>query len=430
LKSQISISRPIFPIVREKRQRAFDLVRNNINIEQEIAIKSTEFRYMLKADISRFYDTMYTHSIPWALHGKDIAKSERRINILYGNALDKWTRGTRDGQTLGISIGPDSSVILSEIITAAIDIEFQKQLEERINGIRIIDDYFLFFQDLHEAENALVKLHKILKSFELEMNPIKTKISEVPHILEPIWKPAIRQFFFRIPENPSNNVTTQRTDIINYFSRVNEFCTLFPEDNILKYGIKRIRSKDIFYEDLPLYESLLLKSTLIQSSCIPNVVDILTNHKDELYEGKFERICNTVSELIRYHSKYSNDFEIAWALWLAKDLNIEIEKNECEILSKIDNPIVVLLALEMKELGLINSDINEDLWKKYLVKEQLYDDHWLLAYESVMQGWLIAPEDYLENDPFFKILKDNEVSFYDSTLTEISSIPDSFASGS
>ena len=30
-------------------------------------------RYILKTDISQFYPSVYTHSIPWALHGKAIA---------------------------------------------------------------------------------------------------------------------------------------------------------------------------------------------------------------------------------------------------------------------------------------------------------------------------------------------------------------------
>jgi hypothetical protein len=233
------------------------------------------------------------------------SKNKRRTNI-------------RDTQ------GPDTSVIISEILTSTIDIELKTRLETDLNGIRIIDDYLLFFKERNECEQALSYLHEIFKKYELEMNPTKIQISELPYVLEPIWKPELRQFYFRIPENSSNNDSVQRTDLITYFSRVNEFCKQFPDTNILKYGIKRIHNQKIYENNLPLFESLLLKSALTQSSCIVDVAWILIENKNKKYGGKKDRIDRTISELIRIHCKYSNEFEIAWALWLAKEFEIII----------------------------------------------------------------------------------------------------------
>lgn len=423
--SPLSISRPNFPITQNRRNRSFDLVMDFVDIDQEIAIKSTEFRYLLKADISRFYDTIYTHSISWALHTKEIAKRERNNKSLSGNQLDRAVQKTRDGQTLGIPIGPDSSIIISEIIATSVDLELQSQMDTPLKGIRIIDDYFLFFREIQESEQALGKFQKILKNYELEINPKKIKIAEVPHILEPAWKPAIRQFIFRLPDNPANNIITQRTDLINFFSRVNEYCLLFPDDNVLKYGIKRIKEKKIYEENIPLYESLLLKSMLIQSSCIPNVIEIILSLKNFEYEGKNNKIGETISELIRFHSKYSNDFEIAWTLWLAKEMNFVLENDVVDILSKNDNPIVSLIILDMRNIGLIRNNIDDETWSKYLVKEQLYDDHWLLTYEAIIKGWLSSSENFIDEDPFFGLLKDNNVSFYNGANAEIITIPGS-----
>ena len=42
-------------------------------------------------------------------------------------------------------------------------------------------------------------------------------------------------------------------------------------------------------------------------------------------------------------------------------------------------------------------------WKKFLVKEQLYDDHWLLAYEVLMKEWIPTSKNYLDDDPFFNL---------------------------
>ena len=49
--------------------------------------RSVGQRYMLHADFSRFYNSIYTHSIPWAIHGKVNARADREY-ALYGNRLD------------------------------------------------------------------------------------------------------------------------------------------------------------------------------------------------------------------------------------------------------------------------------------------------------------------------------------------------------
>ena len=46
-------------------------------------------RYLLRADISQFYPSIYTHTIPWAAHTKGIAKASFNNMGLFGNVLDK-----------------------------------------------------------------------------------------------------------------------------------------------------------------------------------------------------------------------------------------------------------------------------------------------------------------------------------------------------
>ncbi|SNB85411.1 hypothetical protein SAMN06265338_1542 [Rhodoblastus acidophilus] len=84
-------------------------------------------RYIVRTDISRFYHSIYTHAIPWALHGKAAAKKDRKPTSpsIYGNQLDWLLRQAQDGQTVGIPVGPDFSRIISEIIGSAIDKEFR-----------------------------------------------------------------------------------------------------------------------------------------------------------------------------------------------------------------------------------------------------------------------------------------------------------------
>ena len=117
--------------------------------------------------VSRYYSTIYTHTIPWALHSKVRAKVDRS-DKLCGNVIDKCVRNTQDKQTLGIPTGPDTSLIISEIIGTAMDIRLSNELKDiKLNGYRYIDDYYLFFSNWAQAEQATSKIHSTAKHFEL-----------------------------------------------------------------------------------------------------------------------------------------------------------------------------------------------------------------------------------------------------------------------
>ena len=93
-------------------------------------------RWIVKADISNFFPSIYTHSLTWALIGKEQAKlkSNRRGN--WFNNIDECCSNMKDGETHGLPIGSHTSNILSEIILTVIDKRLQKW-----DYIRNIDDY-------------------------------------------------------------------------------------------------------------------------------------------------------------------------------------------------------------------------------------------------------------------------------------------------
>ena len=109
-------------------------------------VRATGMRFALRTDLSRYYQAIYTHSIPWAIHGKSTAKANRG-HALYGNLIDACVRNSQDQQTLGIPIGPRSSDLIAETIGAALDRELQERLGS-LRGTRYIDDFHLYFRFL------------------------------------------------------------------------------------------------------------------------------------------------------------------------------------------------------------------------------------------------------------------------------------------
>ena len=109
-------------------------------VEQDYKIDLTiGSKFIVKTDISNYYPSIYTHTIPWALVGRNIAKSTKDEKVtLWYHQIDRLCQLNQDKETKGIPIGPDTSAILSEIITSSIDKELL-----RYKYIRYIDDYML-----------------------------------------------------------------------------------------------------------------------------------------------------------------------------------------------------------------------------------------------------------------------------------------------
>jgi len=121
-KSQLSLSTPKLSTVRAVE------ATNSLNEQPALrAQRSVGARYLLKTDIARYYPSIYTHSIPWALHTKEKARADTKY-ALPGNRLDLWMRECQDKQTGGIPIGPDTSYIVSEVIGTAMDLQLLDKL--------------------------------------------------------------------------------------------------------------------------------------------------------------------------------------------------------------------------------------------------------------------------------------------------------------
>jgi hypothetical protein len=163
-------------------------------------------KYLLSSDIDQFYPSIYTHAIPWALHTKTTCKAELRRPgrgaHLLGNQLDKATQAMNDGQTRGIPIGPDTSLVLAEILLAAVDDALINQFGPLVRGFRYVDDYELSCVKLSDAEKLLTALQGLLGEYELLINPRKTSLIELPAPLLDNWSVDLSKFVIREKAQP------------------------------------------------------------------------------------------------------------------------------------------------------------------------------------------------------------------------------------
>lgn len=147
-------------------------------LEQEQIYQSLNFKYCMLTDITECYSSIYTHTIPWALHGKKVAKDRAIDSKLMGNIIDKKISNSQNGQTNGIVQGNTLMDFIAEIILGYADMLLTERLEEEgIDEYKIIryrDDYRIFADSKSNVKEILKYLTQILNELNLRVNSSKT----------------------------------------------------------------------------------------------------------------------------------------------------------------------------------------------------------------------------------------------------------------
>ncbi len=151
-----------------------------------------KYNKLYKFDISKCFDSIYTHSLSWALLNKEIVKDTLPdSDSTFAGLFDRLMQNLNYGETNGIIIGSEFSRIFAELILQQIDKTVYHEL--RKDGIihkkdyevfRYVDDYFVFYNDeaTKEAIHSLYKLE--LRKYKLYLNDSKAKLYDKPIITE------------------------------------------------------------------------------------------------------------------------------------------------------------------------------------------------------------------------------------------------------
>jgi hypothetical protein len=365
-------------------------------------------KLLLRTDISDFYHSIYTHSIPWALHTKPVAKRNHG-NALIGNRLDTLIRNSQDGQTMGLPIGPDTSFLIAEIILTAIDAALIAGIAD-LRGLRFIDDYEFSFRDHVSAEPCLAALQSELLNFELRLNPRKTSLEVTPVTFEPAWLSELRVIGrFR------STVLGEKYDILRYFDKVAEFMKIFPDQHVSKYALASLRQFRAQPQNWRLFEPLLYQAIASEPGAIRELMECLTVNESGGAVIDRNGLGKTLNLIIRESAPLGYDYEAAWAVWGLINFNIGLEPEAAQAVEKSENSVIALLALDANRRGLVPGHLDTSRWEPHMTTDALYEEQWLLSYEANIQGWLpsVGGGDHVAADPNFGFLKRIGVSFYD-----------------
>lgn len=422
--SNISFTKIVFG---EKDNESNALVHSSkARFREAIFTGSIGMSALVTCDIVEHYDSTYTHSVAWAMHGKDYIKGLMRqgrrdaINELSGSKIDRAIRNGDEQQTNGIPTGPETSRIVSEVILSAIDVELIRLLKEaevEFVGGRYVDDYELYFVSVQDANTALELLRQVLGKFRYRISELKTHIVSGPPIpVDEKWKQELRGITPNelIGVDESYSVDSSQLDFkrITYFIKDSVTLTRAYDDhriikNVLSYNLRKYKCDE---DDCwPIYEVYLLQLLSNYPNTVKAVIDIIQNHE----KGTSENVAKVLNHLLS--KRNLSIFDAIWLLYGCLVFEIRLTKLAINNIQKINDPILwlMLLSLQKTSLADVDSYVFENAWNGY----SLDDEGWLFKYEAVAKGWIGDAAGIVATDSFFGKLLEKEASFY-ITVTE------------
>ncbi len=185
------------------------------NIEQESIELALDYNCFLNTDITDCYGSIYTHSITWALHGKEQSKSNiqnGKTKKLIGDEIDSIIQGMSYAQTNGIPQGSLLMDFIAEMVLGFADLELSKKIDayNKNNGNTKIEDYqILRYRDDYRifgnAQEQVIKIAKMLtetlQDLNLKINTQKTFISN--NIIKDSIKPD-KYYWVEMKNDDSN----------------------------------------------------------------------------------------------------------------------------------------------------------------------------------------------------------------------------------
>ena len=347
-------------------------------------------QYVVNADISNCFPSIYTHSLAWAFAGREVAKKNRTKHYWY-NKIDDFTSKMKEGETHGILIGPVVSNLLSEVILTTIDKEL---IGKGWEYVRNIDDYTCYVKSYDEAEAFLLALNTELVKFNLSLNHKKTMISSLPLGSVENW---VRRL--------NNHTLMLSNDFINY-KVIRSFLDYSIElsnetgnNAVFNYSFKVISKKKLSNNA----KEYFVKTAFHLSLLYPYLVGVL---EDTVFP--FANCDDNMNEFINLLYSQSIDkkrFEaVSYAIYFAIKKDIIIEKFTVEKSLDSNDCIILLLAYYYCKARKNSSGIKK--LKKHA--EKLNADirdaqrYWLFIYE-------VLPKENLTRD--WKRIKTEKISF-------------------
>ncbi|MCY4395802.1 MAG: RNA-directed DNA polymerase [Rhodospirillaceae bacterium] len=337
-----------------------------------------KFNKLIKLDISKCFDSIYTHSIGWAVIGKEAQKENlQKSKGTFPDRFDKLMQNMNFGETNGILIGPEFSRIFAEIILQAVDQEVERELKDNnkplhhrrnYEAFRYVDDYFIFFNNDVEKTRIMDQLQYSLRRYKLSLNaakaieyqkPIITKITMAKQQISNLLEKKIR-FHREKAITESDEVVIKGRIFVNSKSLITDFKTIIwtcgvEYQDMLNYSlaIVEIKFEEMMVDYLAVSEERRLDTQFVKSiSYLFEFVFFIYSVSPRV--NTTIRLCRILFAVISFlKSGHFNDEQ-------CQLIFKQIHDDVCFILKKTETE--ELIQVETLYLLLVLSELGREYW--------------------------------------------------------------------
>lgn len=241
------------PVLKDhkSKQKAAQISQWVENVEKKSVSLSLDYKFLYQTDITDCYGSIYTHSIPWAIHTKSTSKTKRNYDDLFGNKIDHHIQALNSGQTNGIPQGSILMDFIAELILGYADTKVSEKLSTQLSGkkfhiLRYRDDYRIFVNDITDGDTVLKCISEILIDFGFRLNTSKTCHCDdiISGSIKPDKLDAIK--YGSVPKQLSKKELTNQLLIVQQMSKD------FPNAGTLKVRMSKIidavKAKDFYFQ--------------------------------------------------------------------------------------------------------------------------------------------------------------------------------------
>lgn len=395
--------------ISQQHKRALSDIDFDLHRKKKQYIESSS-NWILETDITRFYHSIYTHSIPWASYGKERVKgSLKTYSGSLSDRLDALVRSCNRNQTIGIPVGPETSRLIAEIISSRVDSEVAGQLRSIDGAIvdRLQDDWTVGVPTLESAENALTIIKSSYRALGLDINASKTSIVRLSDRSVGDWVAEIRGNLVHRKENLTG---ANLADFLNMCLLIQQ---KYPNSPVISYALTITEKLVVKDYDVKAMESFLLRCAVVEPSAMDRVCSAILNLENHSKSVSKERVCGRLLEIAISSAGQGFLYEAIWCLYTIRGLKHRIDARSLIKIEYINRSSVAnLIMLDMKHRGSLIGKLPTDVWSSVTKEEIITSPSWLLLYEGIRNGWLSDPKK-LSTTAFFKPMLDRNVVFYD-----------------
>jgi len=273
---------------------------------------------------------------------------------------------------------------------------------------RLQDDWTIGTDTLESSENILSIISRCYREYGLEINGSKTLIRHILMSDQEGWRSELSAF-----------LSHRRGGL--YGSRLEEFLSLSlrlqlgaPGAPVLNYALSIIEGRKFSPRDIEILESFLLKAAAIAPGTMDRICRIILNINHIYGCISIKRISERFLRMAEKHFENGALFEVIWLLYTIRGLKYPINSSKIMACAEgVPSSSIRLLLLDMTSKGLCMKPAPAQKWENEINQDRILSDwSWLFSYEGIRKGWLNDRHGVM-NHPFFKIMNDKDINFYD-----------------